>query len=836
MVQDFSRDLQLAARRLAATPLFTLFAMLSLAVGVGVTTAVYSVADSVLWEHLGVREPEHVVFVMTPGNGRLQPDLVSRADFEDLATTQESFASIAASMDVSPAVASPATTEVLPAEAVDGAYFSTLGINAVVGRTIQASDERAAARVAVLSHRVWRWRFASDPNIVGQTVRLSGYPFEIIGVAPESFEGPAGWLRRTKLWVPLAVAPLISPPSLPSSASPERDQRRLTVLGRLRPGRTVETASAELASISASLDAAYPRRKPVKPRAERRGWRAESLANFRDRSDTLRRFAFVIVGLVALVLVVACTNLANLVLARGTMRQQEFAVRRALGASRWRLVREQCAESLLIAVGGAAASCVVIQLLRVVMDVDLPLGASWMLSIQPTLNTSALVAAAGALLLSLVVFGLEPALQLTRTLDIRAALADGAGSAGVRKTRRQRMLLRWQVGISTGFFIIATMCVRYTIAEARHDPGIEIDRLAVAILNLDAERWGEDRARRALDRVMDEARKDPAVRAVAVSTGLPFGTSRLPLLVTVSIPGRRVARGESGEAADAIEAIAATPSIFQTIGVPLLRGRGFDARDDAGGAPVVVLSERTARKMFGTADAVGRQLAVQQRWTPVPDVVTAMVIGIARNTDVGRLFSDGGDLVYLPFAQHFGGPPFLSVTARAAGDPAVAVRVLRDAIRKVDPDLAIEVAGIGRVVLGGPIVFLRAASILALALGGLTLLLTMVGLYGVQSHVVALRAREIGLRMSLGATAGQIKSMVLRDGYRPVVEGLGIGLFIGFASRAILRSYLVVRISLVDPWVLALVPLPVILAAFCACYLPATRAARVDPNVALRTL
>jgi len=837
MLQGLSRDLRLAARRLAATPLFTIFAVLSLAVGVGVTTAVYSVVDSVLLKDLGIREPQNVVFVMVAGYGRLQLDLVSRPDFEDLRTTQESFASIAASLDISAAVVSPVTTEALPAEAVDGAYFSTLGVKTVLGRLIQPSDEKAASPVAVLSYRLWRSRFASDPKIVGQTVRVSGYPFEIIGVVPESFEGPVGWLRGTRLWVPLAVAPLISPASLRSSARPERDKRRLTVVGRLRPGRTVETASAELANISASLDAAYPRRSPVMPRAERRAWKAESLANVRDRGDILRRFGLIIVGLVALVLVVACTNLANLVLARGTMRQHEFAVRRALGASRWRLVREQCAESLLIAVGGAAASAVVIQVLRVATDVDLPLGASWMLSVQPRLNTSALVAAAAAVALSLVVFGLEPAMQLTRARDIHGQLA---GSGGLPKTRRQRLLLRWQVAISTGFFIIATMCVKYTIAEARHDSGVDMERLGVAIMNFDEQRWDEDRVRRALDRVMEEARKDPAVQTVAASTGLPFGTPRMPW-VTLSTTDTPIGRGD--DAKNAV-ALAATPSIFRTIGVPILRGRAFDDRDHAGAAPVVVLSERTARTMFGTADAVGRQLVVRQQWARVPDATTATVVGIARETDVGGLFVNR-DLVYLPFAQRYGSS--LTVTARATGDPAVAVRVLRGAIRKVDPDIAIEVAGTGPAVLGRGIVFLRAAGMLALALGGLTLLLAMVGLYGIQSHIVAHRTREIGVRMSLGATAAQIKRLVLKDGYRPVFEGLGIGLFIGLAGRAIVRFCLVAgvqaapgnwiaRISIVDPWILATVPIPLMLAAFWACYLPASRAARVDPNVALRTL
>ena len=832
MLHGLWRDLWLAARRLAATPLFTTFAVLSLALGVGVTTAVYSVVDSVFLKGLGILEPGRVVFVVTAQDARLTHDLISDRDLDALRERQRSFLNVAAFMDISAAVASPVTTEELPGEAVDGAYFSTLGVRTIVGRAIQSSDERAAARVAVLSYQLRRSRFASDANVVGRIVRVSGYPFEVIGVAPEWFEGPTGWFRGAKIWVPLGVAPLISPAYARGLSRLDPDGRGLTVIGRLRPGRSVATASAELATLSASLDAAYPRRSAVEARVTRRAWAAQSVDAFRKKSDIAWRFGLVIVGLVALVLVVACTNLSNLVLARGTVRQQEFAIRRALGASRWRLVREQCAESLLIAVAGGAAACVVIQALRVATNVDLPLGASWMVSIQPTFNIPALGATAAALLLSLIVFGLEPALQLTRTRDIRAALVDGAGTGGAPKTKRQRLLIRWQVAISSGFFIIATMCVKYTIAEARHDSGIDLDRLAVAILHFDAQRWDADRTRYTLERVAAEAAKDPAVRAVTVSTGLPFGTPQLPMLAYLSVPDRPVTRTDAVEGA---LAIAATPSVFRTIGVPLLRGRAFDDRDHANAPPVLVVPAQTAREIFGTTDVVGRQLTLR-RWVRTADPVTATIVGVTRDTDVGGLMYREGRLVYQPFAQHVDGPRFASVTARAAGKPAIAVRALRDAIRKVDPDLAIEMAGTGRVVLGGPSLFLRAIGFGALGLGALTLLLAMVGLYGVQSHVIAHRTREIGLRMSFGATTAQIKRMVLKDGYRPVLEGLAIGLFIGFASRAIIRSYLVVKISLVDPWVLALIPIALVLAAFWACYLPAARAARVDPNVALRAL
>jgi putative ABC transport system permease protein len=529
---------------------------------------------------------------------------------------------------------------------------------------------------------------------------------------------------------------------------------------------------------------------------------------------------------VALVLAVACTNLANLVLARGGARQHEIAVRRALGASRLRLVREQCAESLLLATAGGLAAYVVFQGLCVLMDAEfnlvLPWGGRWILAVRPVPDAKALWIATGSLLVSLVVFGLEPALQLTRSRDLRGELAAGVGVLGAPKTRRQRTLLRWQVAISAGFFVLATLFVKDTIAEARHDPGIDLTRLGVAVLNFRTQQWDEARVRRTVDRVVEEARKDQAIESVSVSTGMPLGLPAMRL--TLSQPDTATA-GESDRYG--ATGVAATPSLFKTIGVPILRGRGFDDRDQAAAAPVVVLSEFTARRLFGTSDAVGRSVVVQGHFR-----VTATVIGIARDTDVGYVFGETRPVVYLPLTQRY--EPFLAIVARSSGDLAMAVRALRAALRQVDPDLAVEVIGTGRTVLAGASVFRRAAGVTALALGVLTLALAMVGLFGIQSHTVSHRTREIGVRLSLGASPGQIKRMVLKDGYRPVAEGLAIGLFIGVIGRAIVRAYTDLEVSVLDPWLFFVVPIPLIVAAFCACYFPAHRAAGVDPNVALR--
>ena len=841
-------DIRLASRRLMAAPIFTTFAALSLAVGIGVTTAAYSVVSSVFFKSSGIADERDLASVMTPWGGRLSGGGISTPDFEDLRTGQRAFSAMTASATLSSAIATPTTTDLMRGEAVDGAYFSMLGIRPLIGRGIDAADVARSAPVAVLSHALWRLRFEARPDAIGQTIRIGGREFEIIGVAPREFEGLAGPFDGTRLWIALTAEP-----GRPTTGVADRDRARLQVLGRLAPGQSIEQASAELSAIGANLDRAYPRTAPSDGGPVTRAWVARRFADQRAGEDEItRRFGLTLIGLVALVLVVACTNLANLVLARGATRQQEFVVRRAIGASRWRLVREQVTESLLLALLGGGAAWAVFLALGRVLDVDLPIGSRLMVSFAPRLDPAALVIALAALLVSLVVFGLEPALRLTREPELRTELAASAGSVGVPRGRRHRALVRWQVAISTGFFIIASMCVKYAVAEARHDSGVDLNRLAIATMNFWAQQWDEARARQTLARVRQEIEKDPSIETAAISTGVPFGASSTQAL-TLSTTDKPIT--EEGQFEWGI-GIAATPRFFQAMGIRLVRGRGFDDRDSAAGSPVVVLSEQTARHLFGTADVVGRQMLIRNRTLmrqgrsvarklavpgpPAPQLAsgvrTATIVGIAENTDVVHLFKSNGDVVYLPLDQNAGGLPFAMAIARTAGDPAVAVRALREALRRADPDVAIESTGTGIGMLGGPTVFLRAASAFAVSLGALTLLLAMIGLFGVQSHAIAQRTREIGVRMSFGATAAHIRGMVLKDGYRPVLEGLALGIFIGFVGRGIVRAYLWERIGLVDPWMFLAVPVPLILAAFFACYIPARRAARVDPNEALRHL
>lgn len=814
-------SIRISLARLAATPMFTVFSVLSLASGVAVTTAVYSVVDQLLLRDLGVPDPARAAFLVSTFDGRARRDAVSSPDFEDLRRDARSFSSLSASNAILPSVASTTHAELVAAEAVDGAYFATLRIGAALGRVIQPDDDRAAARVAVLSDEFWRTRFAADRDVIGRTIRINGDAFEVVGIAEPRFMGLHGWLRATRLWIPRTAD---TAASAPLAGRGPRDHRTLTVFGRLAGDVTETQASAELGTIGARLDREFSPPALVRRGPSDRAWAAKGfdVVN-RDEDSSLRRFGFTIVALVGLVLVVACTNLANLTLARGTARQGELAVRMAMGASRRRLISEQLVESLMLAAAGLVASYVMYQAVAAMMTSEFTIGPvrTATLSIRPSLNGAAVGVAVVSTLLSLLVFGLEPAVQLARSLDIRGALA--AGATGIRpRTSRQRMVIRWQVAVAAGFFILATMFIRGTIRLAAHDSGVELDRIAVASLNFDNGVWDDQRIRRAIDRVIEEGARDPVIQSVSASTGLPFGVPP-SMRAAIALP-------DNPEALKLppVFAVAATPGFFTTLGIRLARGRPFTDSDAARGTTVVIVSELTARSFFHSTDVVGRTMAIRQGDT----TAIAEIVGVARDTDTRFLYSARSPLVYLPLPES--ASRHITVTARSTGPAARTVAALREAIRKADPDLAVDVIGTGRSILTGPFELLRSLGMGTLYLGGFTLLLSMAGLFGVQSHVVSHRTREIGVRMTVGATARQIKLMVIKDGYRPVVEGLVLGLWGGLAARMIARAYIDVDVNVVDPWMLVLTPIPLILAAFVACYWPASRAAHVDPTVALR--
>ena len=836
-------ELRLGLRRLRGAPVFAIFSVVTLALSIGATTAIYSVVYAAVLRPPDITDVDRVanLYHMDFRRGASLPMIgFSLPDFEDYRAAQTSFSALAAWGRFRRALVSGGTGEIIMGEMVGGDFFAVVGVEAALGRVIQPADDKPGApRVIVLSDGLWRRRFGADPAVIGRTVTLGGDTFEIVGVAPARFRGvDMPNVAPTPAWIPLSSA---DEPAVTYRAN--RESRWLLVKGRLRPGRTMEEARTELRTIAAQLDAAYPIGRDLAARrgstyAVSRPWFLIPAGDVRMHESTdmiAVPLTMTVMVSVLLVLLVACTNIANLTLARMSVRRHEFAVRLAIGASRWRLVREQLVEMAIVALAGGAMALGVAEVLIVrVLSATMSAAPGVTVHFRPEINIRAILVCAGATGLSLFVFGILPVLQATRGA-LSNALASGTEHTAAPRWRGRRQLIALQVAVSAGLIAVAALCAQQLLAAARHNSGIDLERLAMVQLDFQLQNKDEAYARRTLDEATRLVRLQPGVQNVALAAGLPFGT-QLPT-VYIATSAERIEDGML--AGDKVAYPAYMPSsadIFQVLGVSILEGRAFDDRKTGGSE--AVLNQSLARGLFGGASPIGRQIAMQAQRVagqPVPPIRTATVVGVAADTDTGsfgRRTRTG--IAYVPFTREY--HPRMSIIARAAGDPALLVDRLRRSISSVDPQLAIFDAGTA-IALGGassPVTKVGAAA--ATLLGGLALLLAMAGLYGVLSDVVQRRTREIGVRLALGADRSRLTRMIVMDGLRPVLWGLAAGVVFGALLRVSFRPFFLRLFPAFDPIVFVAVPLPFVVAALLAAYLPARRAARVDPNVALRHL
>jgi predicted permease len=818
--RTLARDVHLAVRRLIATPVFTLFAMLSIGLGIGATTATYSVFRSLVWSQPAVQDIDRLMAVNgTIVSGRGRTEAWAWPDFVDLQAAQRSFSGFAASTAlfelplIGGDVAMPAR-----GEAVNGDYFKVLGVTPIAGRLIQPHDDRPDATPAiVLNGGVWRKYFAGDRTIVGKTITLDGRAFEVIGIAPGNYRALDFSVidRPAMFWVPLRTAPVAA---AESAVSDDRSRRRLVVKGRLAPGVDSETASSEVHAIGRRIEEMYPSASDEKTRGRR--WGVTPSTEYRRGWWSTAATCFV--GAVALVLLIACTNLANLAVARGVSRQHDLAVRKALGASRGRLVREQLIETGLVGVGGAAIGWLALNALIRWSTADVPIDALILLVFEPQLNTRVLLLSAVLSLLALGIVGVWPALQLSRT-SVRDVLAIGAGAV-VPPWKLHRRFIAWQVAGTVALLLMAVFFVRALVDLRRGDTGVNMDRVAIVRFELDPARYDDRASRDLAAQMVASLERQPGVDSVAVSSGLPFGTGD-PGRVAIAPAERRPELG-----LEPALTVAATPGLFSTLGIRILRGRGFDDRDTVGQPDVAVINEASARRVFGTPDVVGRELAlwsVPALGKPTLDR-RLTIVGVSSDSDVGRRGSRAGGIVYMPIEQR--PSRSLVLTVSTAGRPADLTQVMRAAIRRLAPEAVM------RDIAGSPAGILGFVGSLASGLAGIALLLAMTGLYGVMTLLVSRRVREMGVRLALGASRDRIFRLILVDGLRPVLSGIGLGLALALIGRPIVQSAMGAPVAPIDPIAFALVPIPLVVAAIIACYVPARRASRVEPARALRSL
>jgi predicted permease len=829
-----SPHLQHAWRRLRSEPVFAIFSVVTLALGIGATTAVYSLIQVITGPPPGVADVERVVEIYHFPTGSGPMVNLSWEDYQDLRARQSVFESVTGWRWFRASILANGQTETSVAEIVDGDYFRTLGVRTRVGRALQPQDDRAdAPAVAVISDGLWHRRFGGTADVVGQTMKVSGTTFEIVGVVDAEFQGLFnGGLIASHAWVPMSTARRVFPELNEDFAPNSRDHRWVHVRGRLAAGRTVTQAMAQVATIGKQLDAEFPIGRDLDTRLRTpyrigRPWGIHTMSGrvMGVPAPLMRLVVGTMLGAVVLVLLVACTNLANLMLARSIRRRHEIGIRRALGASRGRLVLESLTEPLMLTIAGGVAGMGVARVLMKVMSTEVSVNNGIALQAFPHLDPAALAAGCCATLIALVVAGVIPVLQSTR-VDLRSVLAaDGGGM--VARWRGRRYLIAMQVTVSVLLVAIATLYAGEVRRLSQIDTGMDLEKLALAQIDFGAQRYHEDRARQIAESAVRQMANHPGVTAVAVVSGLPSG---LTTAVGATLTPVDATRGTP------ITFVAGTPDVFDTLGIGILRGRAFDGRDTRGRTPVVVLSDVAARQLFPAGGAIGRSVIFERRRV-VGELdqprVTMTVIGEA-DTNAMSLSERESGVAYLPLDQHY--EPRLVLAARVEGGAEAFVGQFRAAIASVDPDLALVQIGTGLALAGPDTTFARIVSTSASLLGLMALALAVAGLYGVLSQVVAGRTREIGVRLALGAGAPAIRRMVIAQGLRPVVVGLVAGLGLSLIARAAMQPFFLRLLPRTDATLIILLPVLFLGAGLVACYVPARRASRIDPNVALRNL
>ncbi len=820
-------DFRYALRLLSKNPAFTVMAVITLAVGIGLNSAVFSVVNAVLFKPLPVAAPEELASIYaTVPDGFTSHEPMAFPDYADLRAESRSFAGLIAYSFTPLVFEGDDAGQLVVAELVTGNYFSTLGIAPFLGRCFTAEEDRPgdARAVAVLSHSAWKRRFGSDPDVLGKTIRLNGHPFTLIGVAAPGFFG----LRRglsPELWLPMRMRTALGAASAVDTgdATPgldrleDRARRWLWVMGRLAADSSFEQAQAELRAMSAHLQAEYPETNGERTFALVPAGKVRILPGV---DAALHAASLVVMGVVALVLLIASGNIANMLLARAIARRKEIATRLALGASRGALVRQLLIESLLLSlVGGglglflALGSNAVLNSLRLPLPVDLVLGLS--LDLRVFLFTLAVST------LTAVAFGLAPALEATRANLSTALVGESRAAGGGRARRRLRSaLVVAQVALSMLLLICAGLSVR-SMQNAHHiDPGFDPSGVAVARFAPDFQGYTPAQAEEFYRQLTAGVEALPSVRSVGLASHVPLA---LAINVETVVPEERGA--VPTQEWPQVDATVVDPGYFETLRIPLLQGRAFTEHDTADSPLAAVVNEELAGRFWPQADALGKRLRV--------DGVEGSyeVVGVVRNGKYRTLGEAPRPYLYRALAQNFDGTQML--LARFGGDPGVTLGAIRWKARELDEKIAVSGLSTLEETISTALLLPRTGALVFGLFGLLGLLLATIGIYGVVAYAVSQRTHEIGIRMAMGARRGNILFQMVWEGLALTLVGVVLGLAAAALTTRALAAVLY-GISATDLSTFIAVPLVLLLVALFASFVPAERASKVDPLVALR--
>jgi predicted permease len=814
-MQTLWQDLRYGARMLRRNPGFTLIAVITLALGIGANTAIFSLMDAVLLKSLPVERPEELHFIARAGARYSEGGAPPYPCFERFRDQNKTFAGMAAFSDSNMRVTIDGQAEEAFGQRVSGNYFSLLGIQPLLGRTLTTADDSIPGAggpdglVAVISYNYWTRRFGRNPGVIGKTVQVVSHSVTIVGVTPPGFYGlyPGAEIDFS---IPMAI----------SSAGElaEKYAWWFEAVGRLKPGVPVEQARADLDTIF------QPFMDEVGVSAEeRRDQHARIELPAAGRGlDTLRRKydkpLQVLMGAVALVLLIACANLANLLLARGTARRKEFAVRLALGASRGRLMRQVFTESLLLATLGALLGLLIASWGSDFLAGFFATGQN-RIFLDLALDGRVLLFTASVALLTCLLFGLAPALQSTRVNPGPALKDVGEGRASSR-SRFGRLLVVAQVALSLLLLAGAGLFLRTLQNLKNLDPGFQRDGVLTMRVNPP---WGVYQGERLANlwkEVLTRVEQLPGVRSASLATSSPLGGG-----------GRGVRISVAGFTPDAerdrdIRLNQVSPGFFSTLGIAVTQGRAFTGRDDETAPRVALLNEAAARFYFGDRSPLGAQVSVNNR-------AQHEIIGVVRDSRYRSLREPGSRLIYLPTAQALDILGSLTLVVRASGKPLEMAGALRSEIRAAGSDLLLTNIATLDEQAEQSLVQERLLATLALLFGLLALLLASIGLYGVISYDAARRTREIGIRMALGAQARDVLKLIVGQGLGLALAGVTLGLAAAAATTRWLTS-LLYGVGATDPLTFAAVTAILICVALLACWIPARRATKVDPMIALR--
>ena len=811
-MQTILQDLRFSLRLLLKQPGFTAIAVLTLALGIGANSTIFSFVNAVLLKPLPVTKPEELVTLYTSDFSGQLYGASSYPDYLDFRARAEGLAGLTAywGQSVMPGIAGE-SQEPLNAEIVTGNYFAVLGVNPINGRAFLPEEDTSGANpVALLSYGCWQKRFGGDPDLIGKSVRLNNLNYTVIGIAPPAFMGVTRGVS-TDVWLPMAMTLRIIPGD---DMFKNRGARGLGMMGRLKSGITLAQVQAQFDMLAQQQRTAWPENwTNLEGETRRLTVLSESQSRIppQARAQALGVTGLVL-AVVGLVLAVACANLAGMLLARATTRRREIAVRLALGATRWQLLRQLMTESLLLAIAGGALGLLVAWWSTDIISGFLPpLG----LDLRP--DTRMLLFTVTVALSTSLAFGLAPALQATK-LNLVGALKDEGGTLRYHRSRLRNGLVVMQLAVSVLLLVGAGLFLRSLLNASAVDTGFNQKNLLLLQAQLDDIPQANGLE---LFRQMQELLQSlPGVRAVTMvdQAGLNFDGLRR----NVTIEGYQRRPGEDME----LYSNAVGPGYFQTMEIPLLRGRDFTEQDRTGAPGVAIINESLARRYFPGQDALGKRLSLSGDQGPWMEI-----IGITRDGKYISLFEEPRPFFSMPLQQHY--QAGCTLLARTENDPQLLLEAARRELLTLNRNLHINNATTMKEHLRLALLPLRMGSLAAAIFGLLALLLASLGIYGVVAYFVGQQTREIGVRLALGAHRSDILKLVFRQGLGITLTGIALGLAMSFALTRLLASFLF-GVSAIDALTFVGVPILLTAVTLAACWIPARRATKVDPMIALR--